>query len=398
MAYKGKPKTNKKASQRDKPQQNSTQEKEWQDLRAAVAKDLGQDLAPKSSKYFLPTELSFLDVNLGWKPGSRASGRRYGLASGRITLIHGDEAALKTRLLYHLGALAQQAGGFFWLDNPENSWHDEAAAVHGVDTSEHCFMYTQSRNIEEYLNTATKFMQSPLLSRGVPIFAGLDTLAALSTKGEASNTMDHTGLPMGVPGKLAQWFRSTNELKCLGDYPFYMAIVQQNRDQAGGGGPFGHTGTKVPGGRALRFWVSTQIEVNTISGDEAERYGLHHLLADGGSDYVKIHQFHFRKNRSQISGRKCAIPYWLQWGWHDPIACFEYLLKNSYASMAGAYVNFNGANKFRDDWHKLLETDPKFAKTVVAMGQQAYYQDHFEDKVTIKAHKHQQEVVEAEDE
>lgn len=382
-----KPNTKKKASQRDKPAKDSTQKKEWEELRAAVAKDTGTDLSAKAPKYYLSPELAFLDVNMGWRPETTAKNGRFGFASGRIVLLHGDEATLKTRFLYHMGAIAQRQGGYFWLDNPENSWEQDLALIHGVSEDPGCFMYTQSKSIEEHLNTATKIMQSPLMSRGVPIFCGLDSLAALSNKGEASNTLDHSGLPMGTPGKLAQWFRSTAELKGLGDYPFYYCIIQQNRDQAGqqGGGGFGTAGTKVPGGRALRFWISQQIEVSRLSKTEAEKVGMGHLLEDGGSDYVTIMEFHFRKNRGQISGRRCHIPCWYQWGWNDPIGCFDYLVQEGYIAKAGAYIQFNDKSKYRDDWHKDIEQDPKLAKHIVTMARQAYYQENFEDRITIKA-------------
>ena len=192
-------------------------------LREAVKKATKEDLTAPVINHRLPTGLSFLDKPL-----------KGGLPAGRMCLIHGPEGSLKSTLLYHLGAQAQKRGGFFWLANPEDSWNDEVAALMGVSTHPDHFMYTRPFSIEEYFLTLDKFVESGAMECDGPILAGLDTLAMLAPVKEALNDITHSGLPMGVAGKIAQYLRSSKAFKRMTNKQFYLVWLQQHRDQSGG--------------------------------------------------------------------------------------------------------------------------------------------------------------------
>lgn len=348
----------------------------WRDLRAAIAKATGETLeAPEFTNRF-ETELGFLDVNLGWTPESKKGD--FGLIGGRITLIHGKEGVLKSSILYYLGALAQARGGYFWLACPEESWNPDVADILNVDQDPDKFMHTCPVNLEEWLMSLDKFLGNQLIYGDAPIIIGLDTLAAITPKKETEETAMHSGLPMGTPGKLAQYLRSTKEIKRLTGRPVYIVILQQHRDSAGSTSSFGQAAEKVPGGRALRHWVSASIEMDLLTKTEADEKGIVLLKKQNwDKKFCDIVNFRFVKNRTEIGGRVCDIPYFFKQGFNDAIACFDYLFKNGYLTIRGNWIEIGETKMYRKDWYKQLITNPVLARSVRDMGKQAYWQENF---------------------
>lgn len=356
----------------------------WKKLREAVSKATKEDLeAPKITNR-LPTGITFLDAALG--EGNAAEG---GLPGGRAVMIHGAEGTLKSTFLDMIGAQAQRRGGFYWKANPEDSHNDKLFKMVGASEDPTQFMYTRPLNIEEWLLSLDKFLGSGITDVDVPVVIGLDTLAMLSPKKEGENDIRHSGLPMGTPGKLAQYFRSTDALKRLSNTNIYLIILQQHRDQAGGGS-YGPPIDKVPGGRSLRHYLSTRIEMSLVTKTEAEDKAGIRLLKedDAGKKFFACTKFTMHKLRDEIGGRTAYVPYSYRAGWLDEIACFDFLKHHHFLEQSGNYTRFNEMSKYHLDWYKEI-TKPEsdsLRKVLKEMGGQAYYQEMFdqsaqEDKI-----------------
>lgn len=347
----------------------------WKNLREAVSKATKETLEAPVITNRLPTGLTFLDTVLGG-----------GLPGGRCTMIHGAEGGLKSTFLDHIGAQAQRLGGYYWKANPEDSHNDKVFELMGASTDPTQFMYTRPLNIEEWLLSLDKFLESGICEVNVPVVIGLDTLAMLAPKKEGENNITHSGLPMGTPGKLAQYFRSTDALKRLTNSWIYLVILQQHRDQVGGSS-WGPT-EKVPGGRSLRHYLSTRLELSVCGVTEAKENGITLKQDDNkNKKFLEVIKVTMHKLRDEINGRSFYVPYFFRRGWQDSIGCFDFLYANHYLETKGNYILINGESKLRKDWYKLLleeclaPVDPKAAdlhKIIKEMGGQAFYQEFFD--------------------
>jgi len=342
----------------------------WKKVRAAISKATKEDLQVPSITNRLRTGLTFLDKPTGG-----------GLPGGRACLIHGGEGALKSSFLYHLGAQAQEQGGFFWLANPEDSWNEPVARMLKVDLDETRFMYTRPLNIEEWLLSLDKFLDSGITDVDVPIVIGLDTLAMLAPKKESENDIRHSGLPMGTPGKLAQYFRSTDALKRLTNSNVYLVFLQQHRDQTGGSS-YGPPTDKVPGGRALRHYISTRIEMSIVSATAAKENGVY-LVAEEtkGRRWIDCSKFSLEKLRDEVGGRSFYVPYHYRSGWLNEIACFDFMAHHGYMETRGNYLVWNGESRYRMDWYKEIVKPENTAvhELLREQGGQCFYQELFDE-------------------
>lgn len=297
-------------------------------------------------------------------------------------MFHGAEGTLKSTFLDHLGAQAQRRGGFYWKANPEDSHNPTTFEMVGASSDATQFMYTRPLNIEEWLLSLDKFLTSGITEVDVPVVIGLDTLAMLSPKKEGEKDIRHSGLPMGTPGKLAQYFRSTDALKRLTNSNIYLIILQQHRDQAGGGS-YGPPMDKVPGGRSLRHYISTRIELVSASKTEAdEKAGIRLLREEDDSQrrFFACTKFIMHKLRDEIGGRVAYVPYSYRAGWLDEIACFDFLNHHNYLSRSGNYIELADQKKFHLDWYKaIVQPENESIRTLLrTMGAQAYLQEYFD--------------------
>ena len=302
-------------------------------------------------------------------------------------MFHGAEGTLKSTFLDMLGAQAQRRGGFYWKANPEDSHNDKIFRMVGAVDDPTQFMYTRPLNIEEWLLSLDKFLTSGITEVDVPVVIGLDTLAMLAPKKEGENDIRHSGLPMGTPGKLAQYFRSTDALKRLTNSNIYLVILQQHRDQSGGGS-YGPPTDKVPGGRALRHYLSTRIELVAASKTEAEENAGIRLLKEDDSKrrFFACTKFVMHKLRDEIGGRCAYVPYSYRTGWLNEIACFDFLLHHNFLGRSGNYIEFNDQKLFHLDWYKAIVNpeNESLREVLRQMGAQAFLQENFDDQAQEK--------------
>lgn len=347
---------------------------DWKKLRTKIAKRSGEQLTPPQITHRLSTGLTLLDANLGCTLAPNGA-HEWGLPAGRMALIHGAQASLKSQLLYKLCAQVQRKGGVAFISNPENSWSEEQFLLHGGSLDETQLLYNRPENIEECLASWTDVLVD-MAKIDVPVLFGLDTIAALCTEKEEAKKIGEAGLAMGVAGKLAQWFRSCKYLK-RPQGEFYLVFLQQQRD-AVGQISYGPAQDRVPGGRALKFWVSAQIEMAVESRSNAK-------LAEGLSDEEakrpesgKLIRFKLLKNRFRPDKRTFVCPMSYTKGWMDAQSCFHYLKLAGFLATRGPRIVFQDRSKFYREWLRTLEEEPDLAAAVKDMARQAYIQENFE--------------------
>ncbi len=186
-----------------------------------------------------------------------------GIPRGRVTEIFGPESAGKTTLTLHIIAEAQKAGGTAVFIDVEHALDPEYAKRLGVDIDE---MYiSQPDTGEQALEIAEQFVRS-----GAVDIVVVDSVAALVTQGELDNEMGESSV--GVQARLmSQALRKLTSVIAKSNTS--MVFTNQLREKIGV--MFGSPET-TPGGRALKFYASTRLDVRRIEtlkkGTEA--YGM----------------------------------------------------------------------------------------------------------------------------
>jgi recombination protein RecA len=200
---------------------------------------LGNDNIQKVAA--IPTGALSLDLALGIG----------GVPRGRIVEIYGPESGGKTTLALHIAAEAQRNGGIAAFIDAEHSLDPEYAHALGVDVDE--LLISQPDTGEQALEIADMLIRSGALDVVV-----IDSVAALVPRAEIEGEMGdvHVGLQARL---MSQALRKLAGNISRSDTT--AIFINQIREKIGV--MFGSPET-TPGGRALKFYASTRIEVRRI--------------------------------------------------------------------------------------------------------------------------------------
>ena len=189
----------------------------------------------------VPTGALALDVALGIG----------GLPRGRIAEIFGPEASGKTTLALHVVAEAQRNGGICAFIDAEHALDPIYAKAIGVDTDE--LLISQPDTGEQALEITDTLIRSGALDVIV-----IDSVAALTPKAEIEGEMgqSHVGLQARLMSQaLRKLAGNLNKSKTI------CIFINQLREKIGV--MFGSPET-TPGGRALKFYSSTRLDIRRI--------------------------------------------------------------------------------------------------------------------------------------
>ncbi|HSG79032.1 MAG TPA: recombinase RecA [Acidimicrobiia bacterium] len=224
--------------ERDKSLDMAISQIERQFGKGAIMK-LGADQVQKIAA--IPTGALALDLALGIG----------GVPRGRIVEIYGPESSGKTTLALHIIAEAQRNGGIGAFIDAEHALDPVYARALGVDVDE--LLISQPDTGEQALEIADMLIRSGALDVVV-----VDSVAALVPRAELEGEMGdtHVGLQARLMSQALRKLAGTiNRSRTTAIF------INQLREKIGV--MFGSPET-TPGGRALKFYASTRIDIRRI--------------------------------------------------------------------------------------------------------------------------------------
>jgi len=189
----------------------------------------------------IPTGALSLDIALGIG----------GVPRGRIVEIFGPESSGKTTLALHVVAEAQRNGGIAAFIDAEHALDPVYAKALGVDVDE--MFISQPDTGEQALEIADMLIRSGALDVVV-----VDSVAALVPRAEIEGEMgqSHVGLQARLMSQALRKLAGT-----INRSDTTAIFINQLREKIGV--MFGSPET-TPGGRALKFYASTRIDIRRI--------------------------------------------------------------------------------------------------------------------------------------
>jgi recombination protein RecA len=189
----------------------------------------------------IPTGALALDLALGIG----------GVPRGRIVEIYGPESSGKTTLALHIVAEAQRNGGIAAFIDAEHALDPVYARALGVDVDE--LLISQPDTGEQALEIADMLIRSGALDVVV-----IDSVAALVPRAEIEGEMgdSHVGLQARLMSQALRKLAGT-----INRSQTTAIFINQLREKIGV--MFGNPET-TPGGRALKFYASTRIDIRRI--------------------------------------------------------------------------------------------------------------------------------------
>ena len=189
----------------------------------------------------IPTGALSLDLALGIG----------GVPRGRIVEIYGPESSGKTTLALHIVAEAQRNGGIAAFIDAEHAMDPVYAGALGVDVDE--LLISQPDTGEQALEIADMLIRSGALDVVV-----IDSVAALVPRAEIEGEMGdtHVGLQARLMSQALRKLAGT-----INRSDTTAIFINQIREKIGV--MFGSPET-TPGGRALKFYASTRIDIRRI--------------------------------------------------------------------------------------------------------------------------------------
>jgi recombination protein RecA len=174
-----------------------------------------------------------------------------GWPKGRIVEVYGPEAAGKTLLTTTAIAAVQKAGGIAGIIDAENAFSPDWAKTIGVDLD--TLVFSQPTTGESALEIAETLIRSGALDILV-----IDSVAALVPKKELEGDMGDS--QVGAQARMmSQAMRKlSGAISASGTTVFF---INQLREKVGV--MFGSPET-TPGGKALKYYASTRIDVRKI--------------------------------------------------------------------------------------------------------------------------------------
>jgi recombination protein RecA len=214
----------------------------------------------------IPTGSMLLDQRLGVG----------GIPRNRLTQIEGWEGAGKTTLGNSIIAQEQILGGKAAVFDFEQKYDQEYARNCGVDTSDDKFLFYQP----QYLEQGQAIMEKLMKSREVTLII-VDSIAAMQPaaivigdedKGEdeKGTVTENKNKRIGLQAQgIAEWAGQISKWANLyGVTVVCMNQVRVSINTGYGGGP----DKKAAGGRALPFYLTVRIELQSIGKDSKEVY------------------------------------------------------------------------------------------------------------------------------
>ncbi len=200
---------------------------------------LGSDQAQQIAA--IPTGALSLDLALGIG----------GVPRGRIVEIYGPESSGKTTLALHIVAEAQRNGGIAAFIDAEHALDPIYAKALGVDVDE--LLISQPDTGEQALEIVDMLIRSGALDVVV-----VDSVAALVPRAEIEGEMGdtHVGLQARLMSQALRKLAGT-----INRSQTTAIFINQLREKIGV--MFGSPET-TPGGRALKFYASTRIDIRRI--------------------------------------------------------------------------------------------------------------------------------------
>ena len=265
---------------------------------------------PKTSIEFIRSGCKTLDLALGG-----------GWAEGRIANVVGDKSTGKTLLCI-------EAAANFVIKYPKGRiYYRESEAAFDTAYAKAIGMPVERVDFGEPLETVEDFFEdmSTILSkaRGKPILYILDSLDALSDRGEMKRSMDEGTYGAEKAKKLSQLFRRL--VRDMRDKNVTLIIVSQVRDKIGMS--FGRKTTRT-GGHALDFYASQVVYLAHIG--RLARTVKGSKRATGVEVRAQLD-----KNKVGLPFREAQFPIMFGYGIDDVTACLEYLREAKQLRIAG---------------------------------------------------------------
>ena len=242
-----------------------------------------------------------------------------GLARGRICEIYGPESSGKTTLCLSLIAEAQKRGGTAVFIDVEHALDPRYAKVVGVDLDN--LMVTQPECGEDALNIAETLIRSGAIDVIV-----IDSVAALVSKTELDGQFGDS--TVGLQARMmSQAMRrltaAINKTSCV------CVFTNQIREKIGV--MFGNPET-TPGGRALKFFATTRIDIRRI-GQIKDTSGK----VVGNRTKIKV-----VKNKVAPPFTECEFDIMYNEGISKTGSIIDLGIENKILEKKGAWISYNG--------------------------------------------------------
>lgn len=176
-----------------------------------------------------------------------------GFPLGKMVELYGAPSGGKSAIALMTVAEAQKTGKVVFLD-AENALDPQKAENSGIDMDE--LLISQPGSAEKALELIEMCVQTSDVSAVI-----LDSVAALSPEAEIQGDIGDSHV--GLMGRLmSQGLRKINNSMQAADSGVVVIFINQVRDNIGmmGFGPK----TTTPGGKALKFWCSTRLDIARI--------------------------------------------------------------------------------------------------------------------------------------
>lgn len=231
-----------------------------------IAYNLSNDEAPTIVKRWISTGSRLLDYAI-------SNRRNGGVPEGRIIEISGPPSTGKSHLALALARTVQRLGGLVVYIDTENATPVDKLAHMGIDVNKR-FVYCDSHCTEHVFQILESTIKkaSAVASKGVPILAVWDSVAATSPKDELNGDYDQS--TMGLQARvLSKGMRKITGV--IGQNNVTLVCLNQIRSKIGV--MFGDPNV-TPGGNAIPFHSSVRLSLNggaQVKNKEGDTIGIH---------------------------------------------------------------------------------------------------------------------------
>lgn len=189
----------------------------------------------------IPTGIAAIDATLGG-----------GLPKGKIAVAWGKEGGGKSAIGMQLIGQAQKEGACVYIDL-ENAFDPVKAQNSGIDLDS--LFLSQPASAEQTLSIIEKCLSADDVACIV-----IDSVAAMATEAEINGDFGDAHVA-GLARLMSLGLKKINQFMVENDSDTILFFVNQLRDIIGGYGP---VTTTSPGGKALKYYASTILEVSRV--------------------------------------------------------------------------------------------------------------------------------------